>query len=135
MAAWSLASPCRPFASSLRCQDCTPSRRAFMQPIRGIILDVDGTLVNSNDAHARAWVEALAEQGRDVPFEKVRPLIVMGGDNLLPQAAGIDEDSPEGKKISKRRKEIFKKTCLPTLRPTPGVADLLRHLKSRGFRL
>jgi beta-phosphoglucomutase-like phosphatase (HAD superfamily) len=29
--------------------------------VRGVILDIDGTLVNSNDAHARAWVEALAE--------------------------------------------------------------------------
>ena len=36
--------------------------------VRGVILDVDGTLVNSNDAHARAWIEALAEHSYDVPF-------------------------------------------------------------------
>lgn len=41
--------------------------------IRGVILDVDGTLVLSNDAHARAWVEALAELGYAIPFERVRP--------------------------------------------------------------
>ena len=37
-----------------------------------VILDVDGTLVDSNDAHARAWVEAFAQEGIAVPFDKVR---------------------------------------------------------------
>ena len=53
-----------------------------MKRPRGVLLDVDGTLVDSNDAHAHAWVEALAEHGIVVPFEKVRPLIGMGGDKL-----------------------------------------------------
>lgn len=44
----------------------------------GMILDVDGTLVLSNDTHARAWVEALAEFGYAVPVEKVRPLLCSG---------------------------------------------------------
>ena len=35
-----------------------------MRRVRGVVLDVDGTLVDSNDAHARSWVEALAEQAR-----------------------------------------------------------------------
>jgi beta-phosphoglucomutase-like phosphatase (HAD superfamily) len=51
---------------------------------KAVILDVDGTLVDSNDAHARAWVEALAEHGHQVPFAEVRRLIGMGGDKLLP---------------------------------------------------
>ena len=58
-----------------RCSD----RRDRAVRLRGVILDVDGTLVDSNDAHARAWVEALKEGGFDVPFERVRPLIGMGG--------------------------------------------------------
>ena len=43
-----------------------------------VILDVDGTLVDSNDAHARAFAEVL-----EVPFERVRPLIGMGSDKLI----------------------------------------------------
>ena len=54
-----------------------------MTHIRGVIFDVDGTLVDSNDAQARSWVDALNEFGYSVPYEKVRPLIGMGGDNLL----------------------------------------------------
>jgi HAD superfamily hydrolase (TIGR01509 family) len=96
---------------------------------------VDGTLVDSNDAHAHAWVAALAEQGVEVPFAKVRRCIGMGGDKLLPAVCGDAADSARGKKISERRKEIFLKTYLPTLRPTPGAPDLLHHLRSRGLRL
>ena len=53
-------------------------------PLRGVLLDIDGTLVNSNDLHAQAWVDALRHHGFDVPFEQVRRLIGMGGDHLLP---------------------------------------------------
>ena len=59
--------------------------------IRAAILDVDGTLVDSNDAHARAWVDAFREFGYDVPYDKVRPLIGMGGDNLLPEAIRLEK--------------------------------------------
>ena len=53
--------------------------------IQGVLLDIDGTLVLSNDAHAQAWVEAFAEYGYKINFEDVRPLIGMGGDQLIPQ--------------------------------------------------
>jgi len=42
--------------------------------IRGVIFDADGTLVDSNDAHARAWEEAFRDEGHPVPYEKIRPL-------------------------------------------------------------
>ncbi len=106
-----------------------------MLPIQGVILDVDGTLVDSNDAHAHAWLEALGENGLNVPFEKVRRLIGKGGDKLLAEVSGIKEDSAEGKKISKRRQEIFKKSYLPSLQPTPGAKDLLQHMRKAGLKL
>jgi HAD superfamily hydrolase (TIGR01509 family) len=106
-----------------------------MKAIRGVILDVDGTLVDSNDAHANAWVEALAEHGRQVAFKKIRPLIGMGGDKLLPEAAGIEEDSDEGKKISEYRSEVFKKKYLPVLKPFPGVRELLERMRGEGLKL
>lgn len=106
-----------------------------MKPVRGVLLDIDGTLVESNDAHAQAWVEALAEAGRPVPFETVRPLIGMGGDKLLPKVAGIDAESGEGKRIGARRGAIFLKEYLPHLRPTRGAEDLLRRLSDRQLKL
>ena len=65
-----------------------------------VILDVDGTLVDSNDAHAQAWVAAFNEAGIDVSADRVRRAIGMGGDKLMPHVAGLDADSPDGKRIS-----------------------------------
>ena len=73
-----------------------------MRRFRGVIRDVDGTLVDSNDAHARSWVEALAEQGITVAVEEVRKLIGMGGDKLLAKLTGLEADSPKGKEANRR---------------------------------
>jgi phosphoglycolate phosphatase-like HAD superfamily hydrolase len=100
-----------------------------------VILDVDGTLVDSNDAHARAWVEALAEHGITVPFQKVRRAIGMGGDKLLPDVAGIAEDSTEGQKVARRRAAIFKESYLPHIRPFPGARTLLERFLADGLQL
>lgn len=103
--------------------------------VRGVILDVDGTLVDSNDAHARAWVEALKEAGFDVPFERVRPLIGMGGDKLLPEVTGLPEDDPRAKRAGERRGEIFKARFLPSLRAFPRTRELLLRMRETGLKL
>jgi HAD superfamily hydrolase (TIGR01509 family) len=102
--------------------------------LEGVIFDVDGTLVDSNDAHANSWVETFAEAGYDVPFDAVRPLIGMGGDKLLPKTIGIRQDSSEGRRLSKRRSEIFRERYLPRLRPFPGARDLVSLIRSRGLK-
>ncbi len=106
-----------------------------MIPIRGIILDVDGTLIDSNDAHAKSWAEAMAEYGYNVAFEKVRPLIGMGGDKVLPQTIHLQKDSEMGSQISKRREAIFKERYLPRLRAFPSAKELLQEMRKRGLKL
>jgi HAD superfamily hydrolase (TIGR01509 family) len=103
--------------------------------IRGVILDVDGTLVLSNDAHAQSWMEAMADFGYYVTYEKVRPLIGMGGDKVLPETIGLQKDSEEGIKISAKRKEIFKKRYLPVLQAAPGSRELLEYMRVQGLKL
>lgn len=100
-----------------------------------MILDVDGTLVDSNDAHASAWVDALVSSGRHVEFSRVRPLIGMGSDKLLPKAAGIDAESPGGQAVAARRREIFGRRYLPYLRPTRGAQALLETLRDERLTL
>ena len=100
-----------------------------------VILDIDGTLIDSNDAHARAWVDTFAEFGYEVPFERVRPLIGMGSDKLLPEAVGIDKHTDEGKKLSARRTEIFLERYVPTLRAFPQVRALLERMRADGLKL
>lgn len=107
----------------------------MLQQIRNIIVDIDGTLVDSNDAHAHAWVQALEEHGYHISFEKVRPLIGMGGDKVLPETVGIQKDSEQGQQISKRRKAIFLSRYLPGLHAFPQAWELLEYLREQGFRL
>jgi HAD superfamily hydrolase (TIGR01509 family) len=101
--------------------------------IAAVLFDIDGTLVDSNDAHAHAWVEAFASENIHVDFKDVRRAIGMGGDKLMPTVAGITEDSPVGERVAKRRQEIFKKKFLPQLRPFPGARELALALKQRGL--
>ncbi len=103
--------------------------------LRAILLDIDGTLVDSNDAHAAAWSEASVEFGYDRPASFFRPLIGMGGDHVLPRIdpALKDDDNP-GKAIAARRGEIFAANYLPTLTATPGAKALVEHMKHCGLQ-
>lgn len=103
--------------------------------LHGVILDIDGTLVDSNDAHAHAWVQALEEEGYHASFDEVRPLIGMGGDKVLPEVAGLQKDSKQGQKISKRRKALFLSDYLPRLHAFPQSWELLQRLHKQGFEL
>ena len=101
--------------------------------LQAVILDVDGTLVDSNDAHAAAWVEAFAEAGVTVDAERVRRAIGMGGDKLMPHVSGISDESPEGRRIAERREEIFTTRYLPTIRPFPRVRELVQRFVDDGL--
>lgn len=104
--------------------------------IVGVMLDVGGTLVASNDARARAWVDALTEAGRGVPFERVRPLIGIGGERLLPAIApGLSSRSDEGRRIVRRVGAIFLERYAAGLRPTPGARELVERMRDEGLRL
>lgn len=102
--------------------------------LRGVLLDVDGTLLLSNQAHAEAFAIAFRESGRDIPAERVRPLVGMGSDKLLPELTGLDEESDEGRAIVERKKDAFR-TLLPEVRPAPGARALLERLRDRGLVL
>ena len=93
-----------------------------------LLFDVDGTLIDSNGAHAQAWTQSLAEHGIVVPFDRVRRAIGMGSDKLLPAVAGISHESDTGRALIERKKEIFG-TLLPSLRPTAGARPLLEYLR------
>ncbi len=106
-----------------------------MPHIHGVILDVDGTLIDSNDAQAHSWVEAMAAYGYQVAFEKVRPLIGMGGDKVLPETVHVSKDSEQGKAISQKRGEIFKERYLPHLQAFPHAQDLIKEIRKRGLQV
>jgi HAD superfamily hydrolase (TIGR01549 family) len=92
-----------------------------------MLFDVDGTLLDSNGAHAEAWTRSLQEHGIPADVRRLRSLVGMGGDKLLPAVAQVSEDSDLGRALATRKKEIFA-SLLPALRPTPGARTLLEYL-------
>ena len=104
--------------------------------VRGVILDIDGTLVDSNDQHAHAWVDATHEAGfEEVSFVHVRPLIGMGGDKVLPALTRLTKDEAKGARIAERSGEIFRERYLPDVRPFPRVRELLERMVAQDLTL
>jgi HAD superfamily hydrolase (TIGR01509 family) len=101
--------------------------------LRAVLFDVDGTLVDSNDAHAAAWVRAFTEYGVTVGPAHVRRCIGMGGDKLMPEVSGLEEDSSLGQAIARRRGEIFEKEFLPKLQPFERARALVDAISERGL--
>lgn len=99
-----------------------------------MIFDVDGTLVDSNDAHASAWLDALKEFGfSEVGYDAVRRRIGMGGDKILPDLTGLSEDNERGAKLLERRKQIFLEEYLPHVKAFPEVRELVERVKLEGM--
>jgi HAD superfamily hydrolase (TIGR01509 family) len=101
---------------------------------RAVLLDIDGTLVDSNEAHVTAWVEALREGGREVSPDLIRPLVGMGGDNILPAAVGLSKETHEGELISRGWEEAFKR-LMPNLKPQPGAREMVKMMLNGGLRV
>jgi phosphoglycolate phosphatase-like HAD superfamily hydrolase len=102
---------------------------------RALIFDVDGTLVDSNDAHAAAWAEALRDFEIDREVDTILPLVGLGPDKLLPRMAGVAPDSELGRQITVRRRELFRTVYFDHIAPFPGVRELLERLRGDGVRL
>ncbi len=109
---------------------------ATSSSVESVFFDIDGTLDDSNDAHARSWVDAFAGFGRSVAFDRIRPLIGMGTDKLLAMLdIGITADSADGKALAARRKQIFLELYIDGVTAFPGARALVETLKSAGYRL
>ena len=81
---------------------------------RIVIFDVDGTLVDSVDQHARAWVDAFSDHGHRVPFDAVRRQIGKGGDQLMPTFLSASAIAEYGDGLEAHRARILKERYLPT---------------------
>ncbi|HEX8251673.1 MAG TPA: HAD family hydrolase, partial [Thermoanaerobaculia bacterium] len=110
------------------------SRRVTLH-LKALLLDIDGTLIDSNDKHAHAWVEAFAHFHKEVPFDTIRMQIGKGGDLLVPDMLSAREMREFGEKLSKYRGELWKREYMKTVQPFPGVVDAIRAIADRGVKV
>jgi HAD superfamily hydrolase (TIGR01549 family) len=100
--------------------------------VRGLIFDIDGTLVDTNPAHVEAWRRAFQRFGFDVPVERIIPEIGKGGDKLVPSILGQQTEVRLGEALRKAQKEEFLAIAKrENFRVFPGVPELFRALSER----
>lgn len=103
--------------------------------VKAVIFDIDGTLVDSVDLHARAWQEAFAHFGKQFAFERVRYQIGKGGDQLLPVFLSEREVEEFGDELTEYRGELFKREYLPRVVAFPRVRELFERVLADGKRV
>ena len=95
------------------------------------ILDVDGTLVETNYHHAIAWYRAFTQHDVELPIWRIHRAIGMGGDQMVAALAGDDVEDEKGDDIRAAEKALYM-TMIHEVRPLPGARKLLEVLKEQG---
>jgi HAD superfamily hydrolase (TIGR01509 family) len=95
------------------------------------ILDIDGTLVDTNYQHALAWYRAFLQSGKVLPLWRVHRHIGMGGDQLVGALAGDQFDAEHGDDVRTAEKVLYM-ALIDEVRPFADARALLEHLKAQG---
>jgi HAD superfamily hydrolase (TIGR01509 family) len=104
--------------------------------VAAIIFDIDGTLVDTNEAHVEAWHQAFAAHGFNVPRERIAPEVGKGGDQLVPSVIGADEDRKHGQAVRESHDRIFMEMAKRrNFRVFDGAQALLIACHGRGLRV
>src|SRR4051812_13106347 len=101
-----------------------------------LIFDVDGTLIDSNPAHVRAWRRAFESRGYAIPEDRIEIEIGKGGDKLVPSILGPGADKRDGDALRKAEpKEFAKIVEAEPLKPFPRAIDLLHATREKGLKV
>ena len=96
--------------------------------LKAVIFDIDGTLVDSVDLHARAWQETFRHFGREIAYSEVRQQIGKGGDQLMPVFFSKAELAEFGAEMEEYRGELYKREYMPRVRAFPAVRALFARI-------
>lgn len=103
--------------------------------LKGMIFDIDGTLVDTNRAHVEAWRRAFERMGYNVPVERIIPQIGKGGDQLVPSVLGEEVEKRQGDGLRRVQKEEFLAiAATQRFRVFPGTEEIFPALRARGIR-
>ena len=98
------------------------------------ILDIDGTLVDTNYQHALAWFEAFRQSDVFLPIWRIHRHIGMGGDQLIESLAGEDVEEEKGEEIRAAEKALYM-SSISAVEPFAEARQLICDLKDAGRKV
>jgi HAD superfamily hydrolase (TIGR01509 family) len=98
------------------------------------IIDVDGTLVDTNYQHALAWFRAFRQHGITLPLWEIHRHIGMGGDQLVASMVGEGFDEEHGEDVRAAERALYL-SLMPEVQPLHGARDLLETLHAHGHAI
>jgi HAD superfamily hydrolase (TIGR01509 family) len=102
--------------------------------VTAAILDIDGTLVDTNYHHAVAWFRAFRQHGHIVPLWRIHRHIGMGGDKLISALLSDEVEERDGDDIRAAEKALYL-TFIEEVEPLRGARALMEDLRDRGSQI
>jgi len=103
--------------------------------VKAVIFDMDRTLVDSVDPHARAWQDAFRDFGYEFDFKAIRDQIGKGGDQLLPVFLSREEIDAKGADLEEHRGHVLKERYLSQIKAFPKVTELFHRIRADNIKI
>ena len=103
--------------------------------VKGLLCDMDGTLVDSNGLHAESWQRCLEKYGIHVTVGEVQRQIGKGGDQMLPMFLDKGRIAEIGEELKECKSKLFEAEYLDKVKPFPQARELMEAIADKGIRI
>ncbi len=102
---------------------------------RAVVLEIDGTLLDSIHAHALAWKRSLDDEGIRNSVEEIERWIGIGTAELVARLVGVEQYSLRGRIVTAKKEKIYREEFLPRVQAFAGSRELLVRMRNAGLHV
>lgn len=101
----------------------------------GVIFDMDGVLADTAEAHYQSWQVVAEEYDTDISRELFHQTFGRPNHQIIPQMLGREVTDEELRRVDRLKEEAFRDIVADTVKPVPGVVELIEELAAEGYRI